>query len=169
MIESLKSQGADYLVIAPQLLLLNNINFSAYLFNAYKSAIGNNFVVFDLSEPSDILSSPNQTVLNFQGIGALIGGYLAEPNDKGILNITSYYKLIGNKSSYYVLTTDFVDYKGDSLHREAFLSSELNPGVIMKNNYVLLIPDEIRPKISDVQFKVQELDVRRLLSTLIFT
>lgn len=158
MLDSLKNQGADYFVIAPQLSLLNNINFSTYLFNAYKSVIGSNFVVFDLHEPSDILSSPNQTVMNFNGSGALIGGYIAEPNNKGVLNITSYYKLMSNKSNYCVLTINFMDYNGNSLLQDAFLSSELNPGVIMKNHYVLLIPHEIGPKISDVQFKVQEFD-----------
>ena len=169
MLDSLKSQGADYFVVAPQLLLLNNTKFSNYLFRTYKSVIGSYFVVFDLHEPSDILSSPNQTDMNFKGNGALIGGYIAEPSNKGILNVTSYYRLMDNKSEYYVLAIDFVDNNGKSLLQEPFLTSELIPGVIVKNHYVLLIPDKVRPMISDVRFEVQELDVQKLLSTWVIT
>lgn len=169
IIDSLKSQGADYFVIAPQLLLLNNTQFSNYLFNTYKSVIGSYFVVFDLHKPSDILSSPNQTDINFKGKGVLIGGHVAEPSNKGILNVTSYYKLMDNTSKYYVLTINFTDNNGKSLLREPFLTSELIPGVIEKNNYVLLIPEKVGPMISDVQFEVQELDVQRLLSTWVIT
>jgi len=169
MLDSLKSQGADYFVVAPQLLLLNNTEFSNYLFSTYKSLIGSYFVIFDLHEPSDILSSPNKTDINFKGNGALIGGYIAEPSNKGILNVTSYYKLMDNKSSYYVLTINFVDNNGKSLLQEPFLTSELIPGVIVKNQYVLLIPDKVGPMISDIQFEVHELDVQRLLSTWVIT
>jgi hypothetical protein len=74
-----------------------------------------------------------------------------------------------NKSSYYVLTINFVDNNGKSLLQEPFLTSELIPGVIVKNQYVLLIPDKVGPMISDVQFEVHELDVQRLLSNWVIT
>lgn len=169
MLDSLKSQGADYFVVAPQLLLLNNTRFSNYLFNTYKSVIGSYFVIFDLHKPSDILSTPNQTDINFKGKGALIGGYIAEPSDKEILNVTSYYRLMDNKSNYYVLTINFVDNNGKSLLKEPFMTNELKPGVIMKNNYVLLLPEKVGPMVRDVQFEVQELDVQKLLSNWVIT
>lgn len=165
MLDSLKRQGADYLVIAPQLLLLNNTEFSDYLFKTHKSIIGSYFVVFDLHKPSDILSTPNQTDMNFRGKGALIGGYIAEPGSDEILNVTSYYRLISNKTKYYVLTVNFVDNNGNSLLREPFMTNELKPGVTVKNNYVLLLPEEVGRTVNDVQFEVQELDAQKLLST----
>ena len=74
-----------------------------------------------------------------------------------------------NTSKYYVLTINFTDNNGKSLLQEPFLTSELIPGVVEKNNYVLLIPDKVGPMVNDVQFEVQELDVQRLLSTWVIT
>jgi len=141
-IESMKGQGARYFVIAPQILLYRNPQFANYLFGSYKSLIGRYFVIYDLSQTSDIHVLPNQTDLNFKGSGALIGGNIKE-TDSGILNITCYYKQVEadnstNKTStkYYVLVVDFIDSDGQIVNEKQFLTSELLPNTIVRNDYV---------------------------------
>ncbi len=163
-IEQMKVQGAKFLVIAPQSLLSDNPQFANQIFSNYRSLIGSNFVIFDLSLPSDINRSPNQTDIAFKGSGALVGGNMEE-STSGLLNITCYYNrsdvnINTNRinGKYYVLGVDFMDKDGQIVRENRFFTSELSPSGITKNNYVTSLSSDEKAKIYDAQVKLGEIE-----------
>jgi hypothetical protein len=162
-IESLRGEGAGYLLVAPQILLLNNTVFSGYLFKSYRSFIGSNFVIFDLAKPSDIRSLPSLTDLNFQGRGALLGGTIAEIGPTDLLNITCYYKPLNDKYKYYVLIINLLGRDGEVLAKKPFLTSELIKNETFRNNYIALLPERSKEGVYDIQLELHELDERKIL------
>lgn len=160
-IEQMKVQGAKFLVIAPQTLLFNNSQFANHLFSNYWSIIGNNFVVFDLSLPSDISHLPNQNDLDFKGSGVLVGGNIKEAVSD-LMSITCYYNRsnIGIATNninerYYGLVIEFIDGNNQILKKDVFITSELPSNGTVRNNYVTSLSSDEKAKIRDVQVRIE--------------
>jgi 4-amino-4-deoxy-L-arabinose transferase-like glycosyltransferase len=169
-IESMKGQGARYLVIAPQILFFSNPQFGSYLFETYRSLIGSNFVIFDLSQASDIHLLPNQTDLSFTGDGPLMGGNFKEAAS-GLLNIACYFSLENiynntNKTNgeYYLLRVDFLDKDGRIINGRQFLTSELPPNGTIRNDYVVLLSEDEKAEIYDSIMELSSIESVRNLS-----
>lgn len=163
-IEQMMGLGAKFLVIAPQNLLSNNPPFASQMFGKYRSLVGGNFVIFDLYRPSDVNLSPDQDNLSFRGNGALIGGNIDE-SVLDLINITCYYNRssadsIENKinKKYYVLVISFIDGLGQTISEKQFLTSELSPNGITRNNYVTSLSSDEKARIYDVQVRLDEVE-----------